>query len=333
MPEDKPARRKRPTIADVAKRAGVAPAIVSRALSPERRPVSREKRERVLKAAAELGYNQNPLARGLATNSLDMVAVIVNHITDLSDLDLFDPLLEAIQALGKQAVIIRVGNTEKIEDFLRNSAAFHVHAALVFSDFADAEGVRTLFHSDNVLMLNGRFDAKSAYITIDEAAGIREAVTRALERGAKTGALVTGRQTSLIEQARIQAYRDICAGAGLDLVQELQGDYSYASGLALAGRIDGASLPDAIFCTSDAMAMGMMDGLRARDLLPPRDYRLYGFDAVVNANFNAFDISSIGFDKAELIHGISMFLKDPTGYRNHPEVHELHTRFVERSTG
>jgi len=66
MPEDKPARRKRPTIADVAKRAGVAPAIVSRALSPERRPVSREKRERVLKAAAELGYNQNPLARGLA---------------------------------------------------------------------------------------------------------------------------------------------------------------------------------------------------------------------------------------------------------------------------
>lgn len=328
---DKPPREgKRPTIADVARVAGVAPAIVSRALSPDRRPVSLEKKERVLKAAAELGYHQNPLARGLATKSIDLVAVIINYLNDLSDLDLFDPLLDGIQSLGKQAILIRVGRTKRIDDFLRNSLTYHVHAALVFSDFADASEVRDLFHSDNVLMLNGRSDAESARIHIDEATGIRELAWHAHARGVGSAVLVTGRASSLVEEARIAAYRTACDDAGIRLVSEVGGDYSYASGAKAAAAIAGA-VPEVVFCTSDSMAMGVMDGLRTRGQRPPDDYLLYGFDAVEKGNFAAYDISSVGFDRSALVDGILAYLRAPAEF---PETGlDISTRFIARSTG
>ena len=99
-----------PTISDVAERAGVSRAVVSRALSPEPRPVSADKRERVLKAAAELGFKPNLLAQSLVSKSVNLVAVVVNHIHDFSDLDLFDLLLDRIQSTGKQVILIRVGS-------------------------------------------------------------------------------------------------------------------------------------------------------------------------------------------------------------------------------
>lgn len=330
MTEKPPREGKRPTIADVARVAGVAPAIVSRALSPSRRPVSLEKKERVLKAAAELGYHQNPLARGLATKSIDLVAVIINYLSDLSDLDLFDPLLEGIQSLGKQAILIRVGRTKRIDDFLRNSLTYHVHAALVFSDFADAGEVRALFHSDSVLMLNGRFDAESARIRIDEENGIDELVRHARSKSVESAVLVTGRASSLVEEARILAYRSACAAAGIRLLSEVGGDYSYGAGIKAAEAIAGAK-PDAVFCTSDSMAMGVMDGLRRNGWQPPADYLLYGFDAVEKGNFAAYDISSVGFDHSALVAGILSFLKEPKEFP--ASGLDIPTRFMSRGTG
>ena len=147
-----------PTIADVAELAGVSRAIASRALSSEPRPVSADKRERVLQAAHQLGYKPNLLARSLTTKTVNLVAVVVNHIHDLSDLDLFDLLISEIQSIGKQVIFVRVGSAERIEEFLRNGIAYHVDAALVFSDFADAATVRKMFRNDRVLMLNGMRD-------------------------------------------------------------------------------------------------------------------------------------------------------------------------------
>jgi DNA-binding LacI/PurR family transcriptional regulator len=71
------------TIADVARLAGVSKAVASRALSSEPRPVSADKRERVLGAARELGFHANLLAQSLTTKTVNVVAVVVNHIHDL----------------------------------------------------------------------------------------------------------------------------------------------------------------------------------------------------------------------------------------------------------
>jgi len=321
------------TIADVAERAGVSKAVASRAFSLQPRPISAEKRERVLAAAAELGFRVNVMAQSLTTKTVNLVAVVVNHIHDLSDLDLFDRLITEVQAVGKQVIVIRVGSVAKVEEFLRQGVAYHVDAALVFSDFADAETVRKMFRSDQVVMLNGRHDKLSPAIIPDEAVGIEQAIADAARNRVKTAALVTGRASSLVEQARIASYLAAFQKHGIELVQTVQGDYSYQSGHAAAPAVVGFECPDAVFCTSDAMAMGILDV--CREDFPgnrPTRFRLYGFDNLSLTDFDAYPISSIGYDKADYVRHMVRFLADPTAFTPGQPPVLIPTRFVPRKT-
>lgn len=325
-------RRTSPTIADVAELAGVSRAIASRALSSESRPVSADKRARVLEAAEKLGFKPNLLARSLTTKTVNLIAVIVNHIHDFSDLDLFDLLISEIQSVGKQVIFLRVGSVERIEEFLRNGVAYHVDAALVFSDFADAQSVRTMFRSDDVLMLNGMHDGSSPSVVPDEAIGIAEAVADAASKGVATAALVTGRVSSPVEQQRIANYKAEMARRGIKLVAELRGDYSYQSG-RLAAQAPEWPVADAVFCTSDAMAMGVMDV--HRDAFPgnrPERFRLYGFDNLSLTDFEAYPISSIGYDKAAYVGEILRFLRQPGEFADGKADVTVPTFFVARAT-
>ncbi|MBD9373973.1 LacI family DNA-binding transcriptional regulator [Rhizobium sp. ARZ01] len=322
-----------PTIADVARLAGVSRAVASRALSNEPRPVSADKRERVVEAAARLGYKPNLLAQSLTTKKVNLVAVVVNHIHDLSDLDLFDRLIDRIQSIGKQVILVRIGSVDRIEEFLRNGVAYHVDAALVFSDFADAATVRQMFRSDLVVMLNGLHDALSPVVIADEGAGIAEAVADAASKGVRTAALVTGRYSSPVEQARIGHYRKAFAQSGIELVWTVQGDYSYQSGHAASAALSGKDCPDAVFCTSDAMAMGILDVRRAD--FPqnrPARFRLYGFDNLSLTDFDAYPISSIGFDKSVYVEHIVDFIANPGDFHPGQPPVTVPTRFVPRLT-
>ena len=331
--QDEAAPRGKVTIADVARLAGVSKAVASRALSPERRPVSDEKRERVIAAAGQLGFRVNLLAQSLTTKTVNLVAVVVNHIHDLSDLDLFDKLLAETQAIGKQVILIRVGSVDKVEEFLRQGVAYHVDAALVFSDFADAATVREMFRTDQVIMLNGRHDQLSRAIVPDEAHGIGEAVAHAASTGAKTAALVTGRATSRVEQARVASYRAALSQHGIALVKSIQGDYSYLSGHAAAAEFADGNFPDAVFCTSDAMAMGILDVHRA--LFPrnkPKRFRLYGFDDLSLLDFDAYPIASIGYDKSAYVHEMVTMIADPASFVPGQLPVAVPTRFILRAT-
>lgn len=321
------------TLSDVAALAGVSRAIASRALSAQPRPVSADKRERVLRAAATLGFRPNSLARGLANKTVNLVAILVNHIHDLSDLDLFDQLLAQIQAIGKQVIFIRLGAGEHAEAFLRDGVAYHVDAALVFSDFADAATVRRMFRNNAVLMLNGQHDPGASSVTLDEASGIEAAVADAAGKGVRSAQLLTGRTRSLVEQARIASYRQALQRHGISLRSELAGDYSYASGRLLAQQIE-VDATGAVFCTSDAMAMGVLDAHRQH--FPqhrPARFRLYGFDNVSLTQFDAYPISSIGADKTEYVRQIVRILSQPDHLAQHSDHVLVATRFVERLTG
>lgn len=321
-----------PTISDVAELAGVSRAIASRALSSEPRPVSADKRERVMQAALELGYKPNLLARSLTTNTVNLVAVVVNHIHDLSDLDLFDLLISEIQSIGKQVMFVRVGSSERIEEFLRNGIAYHVDAALVFSDFADAATVRKMFRNDRVLMLNGMRDDAAPAIIPDELSGIAAAIADAAKKGVRTATLITGRSASPVEQARVDHYKSEMRRHGITLEAEMRGDYSYQSGRSLAS-LSTWRKTDAVFCTSDAMAMGVLDVHRkAFSANKPKEFRLYGFDDVTLAEYEAYPISSIGYDKTAYIKEILRYLIAPELFQSGGKLVQVPTYFVSRSS-
>jgi DNA-binding LacI/PurR family transcriptional regulator len=119
---------------------------------------------------------------------------------------------------------------------------------------------------------------------------------------------------------------------GIALLAELGGDYSYASGRQLAQRID-VDATGAVFCTSDAMAMGVLDAHRRHfpDHRPAR-FRLYGFDNISLTQFDAYPISSIGADRKEYVARIVGMLNDPAGLAGGGHA-LVATRYVPRLTG
>ena len=170
----------------------------------------------------------------------------------------------AVKALASAGVkLTPVTYATEVTQALVDVETGNVDAALVFSDFADAATVRKLFRSDLVVMLNGRHDGLSPTVVPDESVGINQAVADAAGKGVKSAGLVTGRASSLVEQARIEHYRKAFEQHGIELVRVVQGDYSYESGHEAAATLTGWDCPDAVFCTSDAMAMGILDVCRA----------------------------------------------------------------------
>jgi DNA-binding LacI/PurR family transcriptional regulator len=182
-------------------------------------------------------------------------------------------------------------------------------------------------------MLNGHHDEGASSVTMDEAQGIAEAVADAAGKGVRTATLLTGRMMSLVEQARVASYRQALQRHGIKLLDELAGDYSYASGRALAQQID-VEGTGAVFCTSDAMAMGVLDAHRRH--FPehrPARFRLYGFDNVSLTQFDAYPISSIGADKKEYVAQIVRILNQPAELAQNSAHVLVATRFVPRLTG
>jgi DNA-binding LacI/PurR family transcriptional regulator len=86
--------------------------------------------------------------------------------------------------------------------------------------------------------------------------------------------------------------------------------------------LTGADCPHAIFCTSDAMAMGILDVCRVDfPANRPTRFRLYGFDNLSLTDFDAYPISSIGYDKGVYVEQMVDFIANPGTFRpNQPPV-------------
>ena len=141
---------------------------------------------------------------------------------------------------------------------------------------------------------------------------------------------MTGRATSLVESARVAAYRAALKRHRIKLVKALVGDYSYASGRAAADKLPEA---DAVFCTSDAMAMGILDGHRAAfSDRGERHFRLYGFDNLSLLDLAAYPIASIGYDKAAFVDEMVRMISEPESFTAGQPPVLIPTRFFPRAS-
>lgn len=120
------------TAQDVARRAGVSRAVVSRALS-NNGSISPDARARVLRAAEELGYQVNFLAQGLNRQRSHLIGVIVSRISDPFRSTLLDALLNEIQRQGFQALVSEIHSEQDLAQTLRRFAQFRVSGVIVTS--------------------------------------------------------------------------------------------------------------------------------------------------------------------------------------------------------
>ncbi|MFD4476364.1 LacI family DNA-binding transcriptional regulator [Streptomyces sp. NPDC058471] len=293
------------TLADVAARAQVSPATVSRVLNGNY-PVAAATRERVLRAVNDLDYVLNGPASSLAAATSDLVGILVNDIAD----PFFGIMAGAVQSeIGgpggraggeRMAVVCNTGGSPERElTYLtllqRQRAAAVVLTGGALEDPAHAAAMSAklarLADAGTRIVLCGRppledSDAAVATLTFDNRNGGRRLTEHLLTLGHRRIGYVAGPMERTTTRHRLEGHRDALAAAGAGNAGNadqdeltVHGPYTRRSGyeatLELLRRA-----PDltAIVAANDTVALGASAALRERGLRIPEDISVAGFD-------------------------------------------------------
>ena len=274
------------TIRDVARLAEVHPGTVSRALNKQTRAlVNEETAARVLRAADELGYRPNPIARGLKTNRSFTVGVL---IPDLNN-PLFPPIVRGIEdrlgPAGYTPLLVNTDNDPSRErSHVEAMLARQVDGLIAATARLDVELLADAAAGGMPLVLVNRSfeDGSVAAVTVDDRKGIGLAVEHVAGLGHRRIGHVAGPQNVSTGHRRYVGFLAAMAEAGLDVppervgfsaaFTETEGAQACAAVLAARPRVTG------IVAANDRLAMGCYDTLAAEGLRCPEDVSIVGFN-------------------------------------------------------
>ncbi len=256
-------------------------------------PMKDETRERVLQAAAELGYVPNALAQQFARRRSGNIGVILPFVpkVHLFSTYYFSEILSGIGETAKRCgydLLLIFREPDGARDYAKLFRTHKIDACIVLGSENVPEERSALAELKAggypFCLVNQRYDDER-YETVDadHFAGSKAAVRHLLEQGKLRVAFVNGPEQYSNSADRLEGYRAALADAGISCEEELVyvGNYSRKSGQELAEpiarRIRGGGI-DAVFCANDRMAFGLMQGLRERGLEPGEHYALVGYD-------------------------------------------------------
>ncbi|MEE4490243.1 LacI family DNA-binding transcriptional regulator [Streptomyces sp. BE230] len=277
----------RPTLEEVAARAGVGRGTASRVINGSPR-VSAHTREAVEAAVAELGYVPNRAARALAGNRTDAIALVVpesesRFFTEPYFSDIVRGVGAALADTEMQLLLTLVGSDRERRRLAQYLTAHRVDGVLLVSVHADDPLPDLLEQLGMPAVMNGRRSATEPLPSVDSDnfEGARGAVEHLVSRGRRSIATITGRLDVYAAQRRLDGYRKALADAGHEPDERLiaPADFSEEGGVRamrelLARRPD----VDAVFAASDLMAAGARQVLREAGRRIPDDVALVGFD-------------------------------------------------------
>ena len=268
------------TISDVAARAGVSTATVSRALNGKS-TVDPGLAARVLAAARDLGYQPNGPARNLRRQEAAVVALIIS--------DVENPFFTAI-ARGVEDVAHTVGysvvlcNSDEDADKERRYVDVAVQeraAGVIVSPTTTAAGVDALFQRGTPVVavdrpLPGR---ESDTVLVDTRLAARQATTHLVERGYERIGCITGPAGVRTAEDRLAGYRDALAVAPDSARLVRRTEFKAAGAEKAATDLLGQDeRPDALLVANSAMAVGVLSALRVHGLRAGRDVGVVAFD-------------------------------------------------------
>lgn len=293
----------RATSYDVARAAGVAQSTVSRCFRPDS-GISEATRARVREAAAELGYTPNAVARSLITRRSNMVGVIVTAFTLRNNPDLVYAIGTALAEAGQRLMLMAVADEERVEDTLQAALEYPLDGILSAA-LIPAHAVRRFQERGvPVVFFNRPTSLRHVDQVATDHAAAAAAIARALHRAGRRRFLcVSGRAASPVSIARTKGFLGAAAAVGVPATV-VETDYPYAAGRsAFVAYVRGAApaaakaagtVPDAVFCTNDQLAFGVMDACRHDlGLRVPDDVAVAGFDDVEEAGRPSYELTTV----------------------------------------
>ncbi|MEY5098001.1 MAG: hypothetical protein RJA36_720 [Pseudomonadota bacterium] len=293
------------SIIEIAKRAGVSIATVSRVMNASA-TVRPQTRERVESVIAELGYRPNFLGRNLRTAQSRLLLTMVPDFGN----PFYAEIVRGIDSVARKEGyhVLMCNTSEGLEadrtyfDLLRN----HLADGAICLDPDTIQQALSREAGDLCWVACCEFDpgGQVPYVGIDNVRAAFDAVSYLIQRGHRRIALLNSDERFLYSRQRRQGYLDALSAAGLE--PPAGGDIttlglSYDHGRqALATMLSGGLRPDAIFAVSDTLAIGAMHGLRDAGLSVPGDVAVFGFDNIQLCTMVQPELSTVAQPMYEL---------------------------------
>jgi LacI family transcriptional regulator, galactose operon repressor len=272
------------TIEDVAKRAQVSRATVSRVLNNNLR-VDESLRSRVLEAVQALDYQPNHVARRLRARSSTVIGLIISDIQN----PYFISVIRGVEdtAYAQHMSIVLCNSDEDVTKqqlYLQLMESEHVAGLIIVpANSHDNAGLARLKQAGIPIILLDRTveTLQVDAVKVDNMRGAYEAVNHLIELNHRRIGIISGFKHLTTGDERYQGYREALTAAGLPIDDSLVrfGDFKTESGYHLTHELMAAAdPPKALFVANNLMTLGAMRALHELGVRIPEDIALVGFD-------------------------------------------------------
>lgn len=275
----------KPTISDVAARAGVSKGAVSFALN-NRPGVSVETRARILSAVQELGFSPSHTARALSSSRTFLLALVLARRPEMLRADPFFPPfiagVEKVLAPADMSLVLRFVADDDAETAAYTELANGRADGVIVTDIRRRDPRPALLRRLSLPAVTLNRPSRGGSIPavcLDDSAGVRDALSHLIRLGHRHIAHVGGPGHYQHVNRRRRLWADALASAGLPPGRFVETDFTAAGGAtATAELLAGGERPTAILYASDLMAVAGMAEAYRRGLSIPRDLSVVGFD-------------------------------------------------------
>lgn len=293
------AKKGKVSIIDVAKKAGVSPATVSRVLNKTAR-VSPELTKKVLSAVSELNYVPDPFAHGLKTKRTRSIGLIISDITNPFFPELARGVEDYVSSMGYSLILCNTDakpeNEKRYVELLLNKGI----DGLMFTSLRIGEDVIKSLLADNVpCVLVGRKPENIeglVYVVTDNYKGGCIAGEYLLSLGHKRFVHVSGPLDNSAGRERLSGFIDTLRKYKIKEgdIKIIEGDFTMEGGYRSAGEIlNSKPLPTAIFFANDAMAIGALQRFWEEKIDIPETFSIVGFDNIKVSSLVAPPLTTI----------------------------------------
>jgi LacI family transcriptional regulator len=328
------------SIRDVAKRAGVSIATVSRAVN-HISSVDPVLAKRVWKAVEEVGYLPNPQARALVSGHSRTLGLIVSEITN----PFFPELVQEFENLAvEQGYEVMIGSTNydpsRTESLVRRMLQRNVDGVAVMTFGIEEDLVKKLVESEFPLVFvdAGPDLPNIRVLKVNYGEGIREAVQHLAALGHREIAFVTGPLRLRSAVTRRDAFLKSMGELGLNVPAShiAEGNHTMEGGMAAIEQLMSLeNLPTAVMCSNDMTAIGVLHGLYGTARMVPGDISVVGFDNVHLSQFMLPPLTTIQMSCKDLATAAVQALRagiEPEHPRAAQKEWQIPTRLVVRQS-
>ena len=324
------------TLKDVAELAGVSRSAVSRTYT-EGASVSGKTREKVMRAASELGYSPNALASSLTTGRTKMIGLVSNNFHNPIFLEVFDLFTRGLQERGLRPLLVNLTDETEPTASVQMLQQYSVDGVIVASSTLPP-GFARAFRDAGMPVVHsfGRHSNDPAVdiLGIDNIAAGRMAARTLIERGYTDVAFLGGPSTATSTLDREKGFiTEVASNKGVACTTSFAEAYSFEAGRAEMLRLLSAEPAQAYFCGDDVLSIGALSALQSKGLNVPDDVGIIGLNDMEMASWANVNLTTISNPLSDIISAsIERVAALVTGQTLAPQAHLFDCSVVERGT-